>query len=27
LRNKRAEWRSYKTHISEYELGRYLKSI
>ena len=27
LRNKRAEWRSYKTHISQYELGRYLKSI
>ncbi|MSZ34597.1 MAG: glutamine synthetase, partial [Actinobacteria bacterium] len=27
LRNKRHEWRSYKTHISEYELGRYLKSL
>ena len=27
LRNKRAEWRSYKTHISEFELGRYLSSI
>ena len=27
LRNKRVEWRSYKTHISEFELGRYLSSI
>ena len=27
LRNKRAEWRTYKTHISQYELGRYLRSL
>ncbi len=26
LRNKRAEWRDYKTHISQFELGRYLRS-
>ncbi len=27
LRNKRDEWRDYKTHISQFELGRYLRSI
>jgi glutamine synthetase len=27
LRNKRAEWRGYKTHISQFETDRYLKSI
>jgi glutamine synthetase len=27
LRNKRAEWRGYKTHISHYELNRYLRSL
>ena len=27
LRNKRAEWRGYKTHISQYELNRYLRSL
>jgi len=26
LRNKRDEWRDYKTHISQFELGRYLRS-
>ena len=24
IRNKRAEWASYKTHISQFELDRYL---
>lgn len=27
LRNKRAEWRDYKTHISQFELGRYLRAL
>jgi glutamine synthetase len=27
LRNKRAEWRSYKTHISQFETDRYLRSL
>lgn len=27
LRNKRDEWRDYKTHISQFELGRYLRSL
>ena len=27
LRNKRDEWRDYKTHISQFELGRYLRSV
>ncbi len=27
LRNKRAEWRGYKTHISQYDLNRYLRSL
>ncbi|MFA5775306.1 MAG: glutamine synthetase family protein [Ilumatobacteraceae bacterium] len=27
LRNKRNEWRDYKTHISQFELGRYLRSL
>jgi glutamine synthetase len=27
LRNKRAEWRGYKTHISQYEINRYLRSL
>lgn len=27
LRNKRDEWRGYKTHISQFELGRYLRSL
>ena len=27
LRNKRDEWRRYKTHISQYELDRYLKQL
>ena len=27
LRNKRAEWRGSKTHISQYELNRYLRSL
>ncbi len=27
LRNKRDEWRDYKTHISQFELDRYLRSI
>jgi glutamine synthetase len=27
LRNKRAEWRGYKTHISQYETDRYLRSL
>jgi glutamine synthetase len=27
LRNKRSEWRQYKTHVSQYELNRYLRSL
>ena len=27
LRNKRAEWSSYKTHVSQFELDRYLPSL
>ena len=27
LRNKRREWRDYKTHISAYELERYLRAL
>ncbi len=27
LRNKRSEWRSYKTHISQFEFDRYLRSL
>ncbi|QRN80219.1 MAG: glutamine synthetase, partial [Nocardiopsis sp. BM-2018] len=27
LRNKRDEWRGYKTHVSTYELDRYLRSL
>ncbi len=27
LRNKRVEWRGYKTHISQFETDRYLKSL
>jgi glutamine synthetase len=27
LRNKRAEWRSYKTHVSAFEHDRYLRSL
>ena len=27
LRNKRSEWRAYKTHVSEFELERYLRSL
>ena len=27
LRNKRSEWRSYKTHVSNFELDRYLRSL
>ncbi|HUF97485.1 MAG TPA: type I glutamate--ammonia ligase [Ilumatobacter sp.] len=27
LRNKRSEWREYKTHVSQFELGRYLGSL
>ncbi len=27
LRNKRTEWRGYKTHVSTFELERYLRSI
>ncbi|MEY2755801.1 MAG: glutamine synthetase [Actinomycetota bacterium] len=27
LRNKRREWRGYKTHVSQYELDRYLRSL
>lgn len=27
LRNKRDEWRSYKTHVSNFELDRYLRSL
>jgi glutamine synthetase len=24
LRNKRTEWREYRRHVTEFELGRYL---
>ncbi len=27
LRNKRIEWRSYKTHVSAFEIDRYLKAL
>lgn len=27
LRNKRAEWRAYKTHVSQFETDRYLRSL
>jgi glutamine synthetase len=27
LRNKRAEWRAYKTHVSQFEHDRYLRSL
>ena len=27
LRNKRREWRDYKTHVSQFELDRYLGSL
>ena len=27
LRNKRREWRDYKTHVSQFELDRYLRSM
>jgi glutamine synthetase len=27
LRNKRSEWRGYKTQVTPFELQRYLKSI
>ncbi|MEI7548032.1 MAG: type I glutamate--ammonia ligase [Actinomycetota bacterium] len=27
LRNKRSEWRAYKTHVSQFEHGRYLKAL
>jgi glutamine synthetase len=27
LRNKRREWRGYKTHVSQFELDRYLRSV
>jgi glutamine synthetase len=27
LRNKRREWRDYKTHVSQFELDRYLRSL
>jgi glutamine synthetase len=27
LRNKRSEWRAYKTHVSAYELDRYLRAL
>lgn len=27
LRNKRSEWRAYKTHVSNFEVDRYLRSI
>jgi glutamine synthetase len=26
LRNKRAEWAGYRTHVSSYELQRYLRA-
>ena len=27
LRNKRTEWRQYKTHVSQFELNRYLRAL
>jgi glutamine synthetase len=27
LRNKRNEWRAYKTHVSQFEIDRYLRSL
>ena len=27
LRNKRTEWRDYKTHVSNFEIDRYLKAL
>ena len=27
LRNKRSEWRGYKSHVSQFELNRYLKAL
>ncbi|NCX18468.1 MAG: glutamine synthetase, partial [Acidimicrobiia bacterium] len=27
LRNKRAEWRRYKTHVSQFEIDSYLRSL
>jgi glutamine synthetase len=27
LRNKRSEWRAYKTHVSQFELDRYLRAL
>jgi len=27
LRNKRSEWRGYKTHVSQFELNRYLRAL
>jgi glutamine synthetase len=27
LRNKRREWRDYKTHVSQFEIDRYLGSL
>jgi glutamine synthetase len=27
LLNKRAEWRAYKTHVSQFELERYLRAL
>jgi glutamine synthetase len=27
LRNKRSEWRAYKTHVSAFEIDRYLKAL
>jgi len=27
LRNKRSEWRAYKTHVSSHEIERYFRSL
>jgi glutamine synthetase len=27
LRNKRIEWRAYKTHVSAFEVDRYLRAL
>jgi glutamine synthetase len=27
LRNKRSEWRDYKTHVSQFEIDRYLRAL
>jgi glutamine synthetase len=27
IRNKRAEWSEYKTHVSQFELDRYLPTL